>query len=59
MAVGPENGGTKLTFVILEEHLSRWQYVGESVVAASFEKTMRHVLAAIKAGAESRAQPVV
>ena len=55
----PENGGTKLTFVILEEHLSRWQYVGESVVAASFEKTMRRVLAAIKAGVESRAEPVV
>lgn len=55
----PENGSTKLTFVILEEHLSRWQYFGETVLAASFEKTMRHVLAAIKAGVESRVQPVV
>lgn len=56
----PEDGGTKLTFVILEEHLSRWQYLGESVIAAmGYEKRMRQVLAAIKAGVERPVPPVV
>lgn len=49
------DGGTKLSFVVLEEHLSWWQNVLESVSAAVMAKNMNSMLAAIKSGVESRA----
>jgi uncharacterized protein YndB with AHSA1/START domain len=53
----PEDGGTKLSFVILEEDLALWQRLSESVSAVVDAKSVRSMLAAIKAGAESEAAP--
>lgn len=50
-----EHGGTKVTFVILEEDLSWWQNLFESVSATVMAKTMHAMLAAIKTGVEGRA----
>lgn len=50
-----ENGGTKLTFVVLEKDLGWWQNLVESVSAVVMDRTVRGMLAAIKAGAESLA----
>jgi uncharacterized protein YndB with AHSA1/START domain len=50
-----EDGGTKLTFIILEKDLAWWEELVESVSAVVMAKTMRGMLAAIKAGVESRA----
>jgi hypothetical protein len=47
-------GGTKLTFVVLEEDLRWWQRLVESVDAVLLAKKMHGMLAAIKTGAESR-----
>lgn len=48
------DGGTKLTFVVLEEDLHWWQRLVESVDAALMAKTMRGMLDAIRTGVESR-----
>ena len=48
------DGGTKLTFVVLEEDLHWWQELLESVEAALMAKKMHGMLAAIKTGVESR-----
>jgi hypothetical protein len=53
-----EGGGTKLTFVILEEDLVWWQGMLESVSALAMSKNIHRVLAAIKTGIESQASPV-
>lgn len=50
-----EGAGTKLTFVVLEKDLAWWEELVESVSAVMMAKTMRGMLAAIKAGVESRA----
>ncbi len=44
------DGGTKLTFVVLEEDLGWWQNLLESVSAAVMAKNMHSMLAAIKTG---------
>lgn len=49
-----DDGGTKLTFVVLEEDLGWWQRLFESVSAAVMAKTLHSVLAAIKTGVESQ-----
>lgn len=49
------DGGTKLSFVVLEKDLSWWQNLLESVSAAVMAKNMHSMLAAIKTGVESRA----
>jgi uncharacterized protein YndB with AHSA1/START domain len=49
------DGGTKLSFVVLEEDLSWWQNLLESVSAAVMAKSMNSMLASIKNGVESRA----
>lgn len=49
------DGGTKLTFVVLEEHLGWWQNLLESLSAAVMAKKMQGMLAAIKAGVEHQA----
>ena len=46
------DGGTELTLVVLEEDLSRWQNLLESVSAALMAKKLNSVLAAVKAGVE-------
>ena len=51
----PDDGGTALTFVVLEEHLGWWQNLLESVSAAVMAKKMHGMLAAIKTGVEGRA----
>ena len=51
----PDDGGTALTFVVLEEHLGWWQNLLESVSAAVMAKKMQGMLAAIKTGVEGRA----
>lgn len=51
----PEDRGTRLTFVVVEEDLGWWQRIGESVSAAVMAKTMHGMLEAIKTGVESRA----
>lgn len=51
------DGGTKLTFVALEEDLRWWQNLLESVSAALMGKTMHNMLAAIKTGVENQASP--
>lgn len=48
-----EDGGTKLTLVLLEENLSRLANLYESVSGGAIEKDMRSMLAGIKVGAES------
>jgi len=48
------DGGTKLAFVVLEEDLSWWQNLLESVSAAAMAKNMHSMLAAIKTGVESQ-----
>jgi uncharacterized protein YndB with AHSA1/START domain len=50
-----KDGGTKLTFVVLEEDLGWWQNLQESVSAVAMAKTMNSMLAAIKTGVESQA----
>ena len=50
-----EDGGTKLSFVVLEEDLNWWQNLLESVSATVMAKNMHSMLAAIKSGVESRA----
>lgn len=52
-----EDGGTKLTFIVLEEDLAWWQSMIESVSALVMSKNMNSMLAAIKAGVESQASP--
>ncbi|HEX5335644.1 MAG TPA: SRPBCC family protein [Propionicimonas sp.] len=49
------DGGTRLSFVVLEEDLSWWQNLLESISAAVMAKNMHSMLAAIKSGVESRA----
>jgi hypothetical protein len=49
------DGGTKLTFDVLEEDLSWWENVLESVSAAAMGKNMNGMLRAIKSGVESQA----
>jgi len=49
------DGGTRLSFDVLEEDLSWWQNLLESVSAAVMTKNMHSMLAAIKSGVESRA----
>jgi hypothetical protein len=44
--------GTELTLVVLEEDLSRWQSLLESVSAALLAKKLSSMLAAVKAGVE-------
>lgn len=51
---GAADGGTTLTFVVLEEDLNWWQRLLESVDAVLMTKKMQGMLAAIKAGVESR-----
>ena len=48
------DGGTKLTFVVLEEDLGWWQTLVESVSAVVMAKKMHGMLATIKAGVERR-----
>lgn len=48
------DGGTKLTFVLLEEDLHWWQGLLESVDAALMAKKLHGMLATIKTGVESR-----
>lgn len=50
-----QGAGTKLTFVVLEEHLGWWQNLLESASAAAMAKSMHNMLAAIKAGVEGGA----
>lgn len=50
-----EDQGTKLTFVVLEEDLSWWQNLLESVSAVAMAKKMHGMLAAIKTGVEGEA----
>ena len=50
-----EDGGTKLTLVVLEEDLAWWQSMVESASALVMSKNMNSVLAAIKTGVESQA----
>ena len=49
------DGGTTLTFVVLEEDLGWWQSLLESISAAAMAKKMHGMLEAIKAGVEGRA----
>jgi uncharacterized protein YndB with AHSA1/START domain len=51
-------GGTELSFVVLEEDLSWWQNLLESLSVAVMAKNMHSMLAAIKRGVESRASSV-
>jgi uncharacterized protein YndB with AHSA1/START domain len=53
------DGGTELTLAVLEEDLSRWQNLLESVSAALMAKKLNGVLAAVKAGVEIRAPSTV
>lgn len=53
-----EDGGTKLTLVVLEEDLAWWQRMIESVSALAMSKDMHGMLVAIKTGLESQASPV-
>lgn len=53
-----KDGGTKVSFVVLEEDLSWWQNILESVSAAVMAKKMDGMLAAIKTGVETRASSV-
>jgi uncharacterized protein YndB with AHSA1/START domain len=46
---------TKLTFVVLEEDLSWWQNLLDSVSIAAMTKTVHAMLEAIKTGVESQA----
>jgi uncharacterized protein YndB with AHSA1/START domain len=46
------DGGTELTLVVLEEDLSRWQSLMESVSAAVMGKKLNSMLASVKAGVE-------
>jgi len=46
------DGGTELTLVVLEEDLSRWQGLLESVSAAVMAKKLNGMLASVKAGVE-------
>ena len=48
------DGGTTLTFVVLEEDLGWWQNLLESISAAAMAKKMHGMLEAIKAGVEGR-----
>ncbi len=50
-----EDGGTKLTLVLLEEDLSWLANLFESVSGGPIAKDMRSMLAAIKTGVEGRA----
>lgn len=52
-----ENGGTKLTFVIVEEDLAWWQGLFESVSARFMSKSLHGTLKAIKTGIESQGSP--
>lgn len=54
----PEDGGTKLTFVVLEKDLGWWQSKLESVSALAMSKSINSMLAAIKTGIEDQASPV-
>lgn len=49
------DGGTTLTFVVLEADLGWWQNLLESISAAAMAKKMHGMLEAIKAGVEGRA----
>ena len=49
----PDGAKTKLTFVVLEEDLSWWQQVLESVDAVLMGRKMHGMLATIKSGVES------
>lgn len=49
------DGGTKLTFVVLEEDLGWWQNLVESVSAVAMGKKLHGMLAAIKTSVESQA----
>ncbi len=53
----PEDGRTKLSFVVLEEDLAVWQRLSESLSALVDAKSVRSMLAAIKAGVENEAGP--
>ena len=52
-----EDGGTKLTLVVLEEDLAWWQSMLESVSALVMSKNLHSMLAAVKTGMESQASP--
>lgn len=52
-----EDGGTKLTLVVLEEDLAWWQSMLESVSALVMSKNLHSMLAAIKTGMENQASP--
>ncbi len=52
-----EDGGTKLTLVVLEEDLAWWQSMLESVSALVMSKNLPSMLAAIKTGMENHASP--
>lgn len=51
----PDDAGTKLTFVVLEEDLGWWQRVMESITAVAMTATMNRMLQTVKTGAERRA----
>ena len=51
----PEDRGTWLAFVVVEEDLGWWQRNVESLTAAVMAKTMHGMLEAIKTGVESTA----
>lgn len=51
------DGGTKLTFIVLEKDLPWWEGVLESVSALVMSKNMHGMLAAIKAGVERHGSP--
>ena len=50
-----QDEGTKLTFVVLEEDLSWWQNLLDSVSVAAMTKTVHAMLEAIKVGVEGQA----
>ena len=50
----PQDAGTKLTFVVLEEDLGWWQKLLDSVSVAVMTKTMHSMLEAIKTGVEGQ-----
>ncbi|MDR9452065.1 MAG: hypothetical protein RI637_12720, partial [Acidimicrobiia bacterium] len=52
-----EDGGTKLTMVVLEEDLAWWQSMLDSVSALVMSKNIHGMLAAVKTGVESQASP--
>lgn len=53
-----KDGGTELTFVVLEEDLGWWENLMETVSAAVMAEKMHGMLAAIKTGVENKASLV-